>query len=204
MALTDVLALKHNSQLATITQQILNVGSVTVVTEVFTATASQTVFDLTGGAIYDTAKPAFVFVGGAIQTAPANFAKTSTTRFTMSAGVNEGTAVVFIGFKMTDYPGNNIIAVTGDKTLALTDALTYQNCTAAATITVPPNASVAFPIGTEIVFFKNTTGEVALVAGSGVTIVSESSKLKINTQSTSVYLKKVAMNTWHLFGSLKV
>lgn len=77
------------------------VGEYNLTVDVFTATASQTVFNLTGGKTYDNTKPAFVFVGGVIQTATGgvgdNFTRTNTSRFTMSAGVNEGTKVVFIG-----------------------------------------------------------------------------------------------------------
>jgi hypothetical protein len=185
-----------------IDSRLLTIGSFVIVTEEFTATASQTLFELSTET-YDTDQPAFVFEGGAIQTSPTNFAKTSTSSFTMSEGVTEGTKVVFIGFRQTDYSGTTIVAVTTNKTLALTDGATYQNVTDTATITVPPNADVEFPVGTDMVFFKDTANEVTFAAGSGVTIKSESSKLKIDAQYTSVYLKKVATNTWHLSGSLK-
>ncbi len=119
------------------------------------------------------------------------------TGATGSAGTN-GTN----GVDGVSYVENNIVAVTGNKTLSLTDATTYQNVTAASVITIPPNSSVSFNLGAEMTFFADTTGEISFVAGAGVTIKS-GSKLKINGQDTVAGLKKVATDTWHLFGSLK-
>ena len=100
---------------------------------------------------------------------------------------------------------NNLVTVSGTtKTLALSDAGTYQDCTNATgtTITVPPNSSVAFPIGTEIIFEQNGAGTITFVAGSGVTINSVDSNLDIGNQYGTVALKKKATDTWTLFGDL--
>jgi hypothetical protein len=50
-----------------------------------------------------------------------------------------------------------------------------MNNTGSATITIPPNSSVAFPIGTIISIARINTGSVALTAGSGVTITGNTS-----------------------------
>ena len=62
-------------------------------------------------------------------------------------------------------------------TCVLADAgkvVTMDN-TSSATITIPPNSSVAYPIGTVISIARINTGSVALTAGAGVTIIGNTS-----------------------------
>lgn len=129
----------------------------------------------------------------------------------LTAAVEEGycevrvTSLVYDNMVMTKKDMINlyeVVDVAADKTLGLKDAGTYQNVSAAASITVPTDDDVAFPIGTNIVFFKDTDGVVQFVADEGVTIKSASSYLKIGTQNTRAYLKKEAKNKWHLTGTL--
>lgn len=89
-------------------------------------------------------------------------------------------------------------------TLALADAEYFQICSnvSAQTITVPTNASIAFPVNTEIVFFQQGAGQVIFTAAGGVTIQSISSNLKISAQYGVATLKQIASDTWALFGSL--
>ena len=89
-------------------------------------------------------------------------------------------------------------------TLALTDAGDFVRLTSgsAVTVTVPPNSSVAFPIGTEIDFFGEGAGTVTFAAGSGVTINSVDSALAIDGQFGGATLKKLATDSWALVGRL--
>jgi hypothetical protein len=62
-------------------------------------------------------------------------------------------------------------------TCVLSDAgkvVTMDN-TSSATITIPPNSSVAFPTGTIIKIARINTGSVALTAGAGVTLTGNTS-----------------------------
>ena len=96
--------------------------------------------------------------------------------------------------------------VTASATLALTDAGRTIPCNHASTqinITVPPNSSVAFPVGTTIILARTGVAEVAVVAGSGVTINSADSYKKINKQYETMALYKLATDTWLLYGALK-
>jgi hypothetical protein len=89
-------------------------------------------------------------------------------------------------------------------TLALTDVakvVTLSNA-AAITLTVPADSSVAFPIGTQILLYQGGAGQVTITAGSGVTIRSESSKLKITGQYGVAGLLKLATDEWVAFGNL--
>jgi hypothetical protein len=82
-------------------------------------------------------------------------------------------------------------------TLVLTDAgkqVTMSNA-AASTLTVPPNASVAFAVGVRIQVIQLGAGAVTLTAGSGVT-VSETGNNLVLGQYQSAILVKQATNTW--------
>jgi hypothetical protein len=93
---------------------------------------------------------------------------------------------------------------TASYTLALTDQndIVEMNVAGANNLTVPPNSSVAFPIGTEIQVLQYGAGQTTIVAGAGVTLVSKSSQLKIANRWTGVTLVKVATNEWYVIGNL--
>lgn len=95
-------------------------------------------------------------------------------------------------------------AQAGSYTLVLTDAgkLVEMGSGSAQTLTVPPNASVAFPVGTKIDVIQTGAGETTIAAGSGVTINSEGDKVLINAQWQAVSLVKRATDTWVLIGAL--
>jgi len=94
---------------------------------------------------------------------------------------------------------------TADYTLALADAqtLVYMNKATAVTLTIPTNASVAFPVDTQIDVVSYGAGDVSIAGAGGVTINSLSWNKKINWQYVWVTLKKVATDTWILIGNLK-
>ena len=93
---------------------------------------------------------------------------------------------------------------TASYTLVLADAnkLVELNVATANTLTVPTNATVAFPIGTQILVAQYGAGACTLTAASGVTVRSESSKLKTNGQYAGATLVKIATDEWHVFGNL--
>lgn len=97
-----------------------------------------------------------------------------------------------------------IVSVTANKTLALSDAGTLQqvNSTAARTVTIPTNASVAFPVGTEIEVMRYNTGTVTIAASTGVTLVSPDSVKTIGARYGAASLKKIGTNEWWLEGRL--
>jgi hypothetical protein len=90
-------------------------------------------------------------------------------------------------------------------TLALSDAdgkkfLTLSNASA-ITLTVPPNSSVAFPVGTVIALAQLGAGQVTITPGSGVT-VNAVPGLKIAAQYGVAELLKIAADTWLAYGRL--
>jgi hypothetical protein len=93
---------------------------------------------------------------------------------------------------------------TASYTLVLTDAgkLVEMNVGSANNLTVPPNSSVAFATGTQILISQYGAGQTTIVAGSGVTVRSDSGKLKINVQYGGATLVKIATDEWYLFGNI--
>lgn len=98
-----------------------------------------------------------------------------------------------------------ITSLSTSTTLALSHAQKLLRCTSSSnrTITVPPNSSVEFPVGTEIEIVQFGTGTVTIAAGSNVTIRSKDSKLAIDGQYAGATLKKIDTNEWLLIGALK-
>lgn len=77
-----------------------------------------------------------------------------------------------------------------------------MNVAGANTLTVPPNSSVAFPVGTVIEAHQYGAGQVTLTAGAGVTLRSNGAKLKIGGQYGSASLRKRATDEWVVSGDL--
>ncbi len=89
-------------------------------------------------------------------------------------------------------------------TLVLTDNgkyLTFTNASA-ITATVPPNSSVALPVGTQIDWKQGGAGKLTWAQGSGVTINSYLSNKSAAGQHAGGTLLKVATDTWDLVGTL--
>jgi len=98
-----------------------------------------------------------------------------------------------------------INAQTGSSyTLVLADAGKVVTMTNAGsnTLTVPPNSSVAFPVGTQIDLGSLGAGQTTIAQGSGVTINSKSSNKKLSAQYSAGTLLKTATDVWWLSGDL--
>jgi len=90
-------------------------------------------------------------------------------------------------------------------TLVLADAgaRVRINSASATTLTVPPNSSVAFPIGTQILIKRVGSGDyVTITAGSGVTFSNADSALRLRVAGSSCVLTKTGTDTWDLEGDL--
>jgi len=99
----------------------------------------------------------------------------------------------------------SINAQTGTTyTFVLADAgkLVTSSNGSAQTVTVPPNSSVAFAIGTQIIVQAIGSGTATLAQGSGVTINSKDSNKDIDGQWAAVALIKTATDVWSLIGAL--
>ena len=118
--------------------------------------------------------------------------KTLTSPTITTPAISGGTMVYALNSQAASY------------TLVLTDAskvLPVSNASA-NTVTVPPNSSVAFPIGSVVTLIQTGAGQTTITAGAGVTIRSEDSKLKIKAQYAVAGLLKTDTDTWVAFGNL--
>lgn len=90
---------------------------------------------------------------------------------------------------------------TGNYTLALSDAakVVAMNNSSAATVTVPPNSSVAFDVGTVVNVYAMTANTVTVAAGSGVTVRNAGA---LAEQYVEVSLRKRATDEWVLSGNI--
>ncbi len=109
----------------------------------------------------------------------------------------------------TDFVVGEVNTVNADTqtgttyTLVLTDAgkmVTMSNASAIA-LTVPTNASVAFPVNTRIDLLQLGAGQVT-VSGAGITFKSSGAKLKLTGQYSGATLWKEATDTWVLIGDI--
>jgi hypothetical protein len=89
-------------------------------------------------------------------------------------------------------------------TLVLADAFTMvaMDNASANTLIVPPNSTVAFPVGTRIDLSQDGAGQTTVAAGAGVTIRTPET-LKIRKQWGKATLIKRAADTWDLEGNLE-
>lgn len=92
--------------------------------------------------------------------------------------------------------GTTYTLVLGDKN----KFITLSNASP-ITLTVPTNASVAFPVGAQVNIQQAGVGQVTVAGDTGVT-VNATPGLKLRAQWSSATLLKTATNTWTLIGDL--
>jgi hypothetical protein len=85
--------------------------------------------------------------------------------------------------------------------LADRDKLVEVSNASGVTVTIPTNASVAYPVGTSIDILQTGAGQVTIAGAGGVT-VNATPGLKLRTQWSSATLFKRATDTWVVFGDL--
>jgi hypothetical protein len=108
-----------------------------------------------------------------------------------------------LGFGVPTTP----IVTHTDSTLApvLAQAGHWFRCTNACTITLPSDATAAFPLGTSLVFSQASTGALTFAAGSGATVnVAPTHLASTAVQHAVVQAAKLTANTWVLFGNLEL
>ena len=129
------------------------------------------------------------------------FSSNGTTVFKVtSAGVITDLNGNELGYK--DVP--QVTLTSGSRTLALTDRNKHIYATSTATgITVPPNSSVAFPIGTIIQYINGTSGNTTVTQGAGVTLTwtpSGSTGNRTVITKGMCTVEKVETDVWYISG----
>lgn len=118
--------------------------------------------------------------------------------FSGKADLNDARKVV------PEQVSRDVVVGGGTRDLTLADAgkVVYMTNTGAATITIPSNSAVAFPIDTEIEIYRAGGGDVTIAAASNVTILAPTTNRTLSKQYQGVRLKKFEVNTWALEGDL--
>jgi hypothetical protein len=113
------------------------------------------------------------------------------------------TAAAFNGlvaFTLNDQTGTSY-------TLVLTDqyqVLVTRSNASASTLTIPTNASVAFPVGTVITVLNKGAGAVTISGASGVTVLSAGATAAspVLNQYKSCALVQTSVNNWYAVGAI--
>lgn len=118
-----------------------------------------------------------------------------------STGVNYMYITSWVAIPNSNLRINN---QAGDYTATITDfntnTITRMTSASANNYTIPLNATVPFPIGTQLLVAQIGAGQTTIVATSGVTI--NATGLKISATKNAVTLIKVATDEWDAFGNL--
>jgi hypothetical protein len=180
------------------TTQIATTAFVTGALGDYLTTAAAAATYTTPGAVAATYAPLASPALTGNPTAPTQSAGNNSTRLATTEYVDTGLA-------LKSNTTRTVNAQTGTTyTLVLSDAgkvVTLSNA-AAITLTIPLNSSVAFPVGTQIDLLQLGAGQVSVSPTGGVTLVSDTSKRKINVQYGGAVLLKTDTDTWVLFGNL--
>ena len=103
--------------------------------------------------------------------------------------------------KVPSYTSINAQTSAYTAVLADRDKLVEVSSATGVTLTIPTNASVAYPVGTSFDVLQTNTGQVTIAGAEGVT-VNATPGLKLRTQWSSATLFKRAENTWVVYGDL--
>lgn len=123
---------------------------------------------------------------------------------TPSNSSKKATLTQILNFVLAAIPQDTVTVTTktGSATLALSDGDWLEMDVAGANnLTVPPNSTVAFPIGTVINVHQRGAGQTTIVAGAGVTVRTPLT-LKLRVQYSTAVLVKRATDEWVLAGDI--
>jgi hypothetical protein len=178
---------------------------ITINTYEYTATANQTTFsgsDANSSTLSYTAGNIFVYLNGVLLVDTDDYTATNGTSIVLQSGVAVNDKVQIASFFGSTVKSINTQTGTTYTPVLTDDAkLITLNNGSAITLTIPPNSSVAYPIGTQLEFIQIGAGQVTVAGGAGVT-VNSTPTLKLRTQHSQASCIKIASDTWQLFGDL--
>ena len=136
---------------------------------------------------------------GAVTTAKIGASVTLTTPV---IGVATGTSLALTGNLVSHIDTNEEVA---SYTLVLGDdgKIVEMNVASGNIVTIPTNASVAFPVGTQIIIIQTGAGQCTITPDTGVTL-NATPGTKLRAQYSGATCIKRATNTWIAIGDLAV
>lgn len=142
---------------------------------------------------------------GAVTTSKIADGQVTTAKLAFDPATQTELDAAISGLSTAYSPLNTATSIqTGSYTLVLADATKAVEIDSgsAANVTIPPNSSVAFPIGTIIEITQLGSGTVTLVAGAGVTLRSRGGVLSLAGQNAVASIRKRATDDWVVAGDL--
>jgi hypothetical protein len=134
--------------------------------------------------------------------------KVSPTLTTPNIGAATGTSLNTTGNVISHVDILTPTFVTNSYTLQIGDdgdLLMLNNSTTAGNLLIPTDASVNFPVGTQINIVQQGTGLITVLAVTpGTTTINATPGTKLRAQWSSAAIVKTAANTWLLMGDLTV
>ncbi len=105
-----------------------------------------------------------------------------------------------VAFTANDQTGTSYTLVLADQYQVL---VTRSNA-GASTLTIPTNASVAFPVGTVITVLNKGAGAVTISGSGGVTVLSAGATAAspVLNQYKSCALMQTSANNWYVVGAI--
>jgi hypothetical protein len=105
-----------------------------------------------------------------------------------------------VSFTLNDQTGTTYTPVLTDQYQVL---VTRSNA-GASTMTIPTNASVAFPVGTVITVLNKGAGAVTISGAGGVTVLSAGATAAspVLNQYKSCALIQTSANNWYVVGAI--
>jgi len=123
----------------------------------------------------------------------ANFSTTMTNALALKASKAELSAATLASFNTKTTSYTPVLSDEGN--------VIEMDSASANSVTIPPNSSVAFNIGSSIDVFQKGAGQTTIVAGAGVTILNTPG-LKFRDRYSMATLIKRDTNTWIVSGDL--
>ena len=124
------------------------------------------------------------------------------TGFPFSTGdiLTASAANGLVAFTLNDQTGTTYTPVLTDQYQVL---ITRSNASA-STLTIPTNASVAYPVGTVITVLNKGAGAVTISGAGGVTVLSAGAVAAspVLNQYKSCALVQTSANNWYVVGAI--
>lgn len=148
------------------------------------------------------ASPTFTGTPAAPTAAPGtNTTQVATTAFVQAA--NGGKADQFITLR-TEVASHTLDATDLASVNAGDQLVVMMNVAGANNLTIPLNATQAFPVGSVIGIRQIGAGQTTIVATGGVTLNAPLNALKLAAQNGLAFIEKTATDTWYANGELSL
>lgn len=116
----------------------------------------------------------------------------STGKLTINGGTTSAPGVLDVNGVVNSLRTENIKTTSHTLTLADRDKVVAMNNTGSESVTVPPDSSVDFPVGSIVYINRLNSGGVTLSEGAGVSLTRTGNL----AENEEIYIRKRAANSW--------